>query len=165
MLGRPEAHFSFAGLKTAVRQQARALSRLEPRDVADLCAGFEAAAAESVADRVRRASELAQASLGGGERHLVLAGGVAANERLRRAIGEVARRTGYRLYAPPAQLCTDNAAMVAWAGAERLRGACGGHDGARRELGDGLDFPARARWPLDPDATPALGAGKQGAKA
>jgi N6-L-threonylcarbamoyladenine synthase len=165
MLGRPEAHFSFAGLKTAVRQQARALGRLEPRDVADLCAGFEAAAAESVADRIRRACELAQASLGGGERHLVLGGGVAANERLRRAIGEVARRTGYRLYAPPAQLCTDNAAMVAWAGAERLRSARGGRDGAGRELGDGLDFPARARWPLDPDAIPALGAGKQGAKA
>jgi N6-L-threonylcarbamoyladenine synthase len=164
MLGRPEAHFSFAGLKTAVRQQARALGQLEPRDVADLCAAFEAAAAESVADRVLRATELAEASLAGGERHLVLAGGVAANQRLRRAVSAVARKTGYRLHAPPTDLCTDNAAMVAWAGAERLSAADGG-DRRRDGPGDGLDFPARARWPLDPEAAPALGAGKQGAKA
>jgi N6-L-threonylcarbamoyladenine synthase len=80
---------------------------------------------------------------------------VAANRRLREALGAVATSAGYELHVPPAALCTDNAAMVAWGGAERL--ALG--------LTDGLDFQARARWPLDPSATPALGAGKQGAKA
>jgi len=156
MLGRAEPHFSFAGLKTAVRHQARALVPLREQDVADLCAAFEAAVAESVADRVRRAMEIAggrQAAQGG--RHLVVAGGVAANRNLRDALAAVATDAGYRLHAPPPALCTDNAAMVAWAGAERLA----------RGWTDGLEFAARARWPLDPEAAPALGAGKQGAKA
>jgi N6-L-threonylcarbamoyladenine synthase len=155
MLGRSEPHFSFAGLKTAVRHQARALLPLRQADIADLCAAFEAAAADSVADRVRRAMALAERRLGGAGRHLVVAGGVAANRSLRRALGTVAASAGYALHVPPPELCTDNAAMVAWAGAERLA----------RGLTDGLDFPARARWPLDPDAVPALGAGRLGAKA
>jgi N6-L-threonylcarbamoyladenine synthase len=156
MLGRAEPHFSFAGLKTAVRHQAQALVPLSERDVADLCSAFEAAVAESVADRVRRAMQIAEERLGAGaQRHLVVAGGVAANMRLRAALAGVAVDAGYQLHVPPPALCTDNAAMVAWAGAERLA------------LGwiDGLDFAARARWPLDPDAVPALGAGKHGAKA
>jgi N6-L-threonylcarbamoyladenine synthase len=156
MLGRPEPHFSFAGLKTAVRHQAQALVPLGDRDVADLCAAFEAAVADSVADRVRRAMQIAEGQLGAGpQRHLVVAGGVAANMRLRAALADVASDAGYELHVPPPALCTDNAAMVAWAGAERLA------------LGwtDGLDLEARARWPLDPDAVPALGAGKHGAKA
>jgi N6-L-threonylcarbamoyladenine synthase len=156
MLGRAEPHFSFAGLKTAVRHQAQALIPLRESDVADLCAAFEAAVAESVGDRVRRAMEIAGERLGGeGDRHLVIAGGVAANRRLRAALETVAHAAGYRLHAPPPALCTDNAAMVAWAGAERLA----------RGWTDGLAITARARWPLDPDAVPALGAGKQGAKA
>jgi tRNA N6-adenosine threonylcarbamoyltransferase len=156
MVGREEPHFSFAGLKTAVRHQAQALVPLSDRDVADLCAEFEMAVAESVADRVRRAMAIAEERLGAGQqRHLVVAGGVAANLRLREALATVAADTGYELHVPPPSLCTDNAAMVAWAGAERLvRGST-----------DSLDFEARARWPLDPTATPALGAGKQGAKA
>ena len=85
----------------------------------------------------------------------MVAGGVAANMRLRAALADVALNAGYRLHVPPPALCSDNAAMVAWAGAERLA----------RGWTDGLDIAARARWPLDPDATPALGAGKQGAKA
>ena len=90
-----------------------------------------------------------------GARHLVVAGGVAANKALRAALTDVAAQEGYTLHVPPPALCTDNAAMVAWAGAERwLLG-----------LTDGLDVEARARWPLDPAAIPALGAGKQGAKA
>jgi len=156
MHGRAEPHFSFAGLKTAVRHQAQALVPLSERDVADLCAAFEAAVAESVADRVRRAMEIAEGQLGADtQRHLVVAGGVAANMRLRAALADVATDAGYQLHVPPPALCTDNAAMVAWAGAERLA------------LGwtDGLDLEARARWPLDPDAVPALGAGKHGAKA
>jgi N6-L-threonylcarbamoyladenine synthase len=156
MLGRSEPHFSFAGLKTAVRHQAQALVPLQPRDVADLCADFEQAVADSVADRVRRAfAILAGRQPGQPMQHLVVAGGVAANASLRRALETVAQQAGTGLHIPPAALCTDNAAMVAWAGAERL--ALG--------LTDGLDFEARARWPLDPAATPALGAGKQGAKA
>jgi N6-L-threonylcarbamoyladenine synthase len=156
MLGRPEPHFSFAGLKTAVRHQAQALMPLKDADIADLCAAFEAAAAESVADRVRRAMEVADAGLdAAGGRHLVVAGGVAANATLRAVLAEAAASAGYALHVPPPALCTDNAAMVAWAGAERLA----------RGWTDGLDVAARTRWPLDPDATPALGAGKHGAKA
>ncbi len=155
MLGRPEPHFSFAGLKTAVRHQARALGALREADVADLCAAFEAAVAESVADRVRRAMELAEPRLGAAGRHLVVAGGVAANRTLRKVLAAVAAGAGYALHVPPPALCTDNAAMVAWAGAERLA----------RGWTDGLDLAARARWPLDPDALPALGAGRLGAKA
>ena len=156
MLGRAEPHFSFAGLKTAVRHQAQALVPLSERDVADLCAAFEAAIAESVADRVRRSMEMAEGRLDAGtQRHLVVAGGVAANMRLRAALADVAAGAGYQLHVPPPALCTDNAAMVAWAGAERLA----------RGWTDRLDLEARARWPLDPDAVPALGAGKHGAKA
>ncbi len=155
MLGRSEAHFSFAGLKTAVRHQAQALAPLQDQDIADLCAEFQKAVADSVSNRVRRAMEIAGDRLQEGARHLVVAGGVAANKALRAALTNVAGQEGYALHVPPPALCTDNAAMVAWAGAERwLLG-----------LTDGLDFEARARWPLDPDAIPALGAGKQGAKA
>jgi N6-L-threonylcarbamoyladenine synthase len=156
MLGRPELNFSFAGLKTAVRQQARACVPLKEKDIADLCAEFQAAVADSLVDRVERAMALAAKSLAPSpDRQLVVAGGVAANAALRQALAEAARRAGFRLHVPPPALCTDNAAMVAWAGAERLA----------RGLSDGLEFEVRARWPLDPRAAPALGAGKQGAKA
>ncbi len=156
MLGRAEPHFSFAGLKTAVRHQAQAIVPLSEQDVADLCLAFEVSVAETVSDRVRRAIEIAQAQADTlMDRHLVVAGGVAANRRLREALATVAARAGYQLHVPPPALCTDNAAMVAWAGAERLA----------RGWTDGLDLEARARWPLDPDAVPALGAGKHGAKA
>ena len=155
MLGRAEPHFSFAGLKTAVRRQAQALAPLGARDIADLCAEFQAAVCESLADRVRRAMAIADERLGWRHRHLVVAGGVAANRQIRAALTETAAGRGYRLHVPPPQLCTDNGAMIAWAGAERLA----------RGLADGLDFEARARWPLDAQATPALGGGRHGAKA
>jgi N6-L-threonylcarbamoyladenine synthase len=152
MLGRQEAHFSFAGLKTALRQQALARLPLQAQDVADLCAEFQAAVADSVSDRVERAIALmAEASGPGIYHHLVVAGGVAANRSLSAALARTAAAAGISLHVPPAQLCGDNAAMVAWAGAERLA----------RGLTDGLDFAVRARWPLDPDAPPALGAGKR----
>jgi N6-L-threonylcarbamoyladenine synthase len=155
MLGRPEPHFSFAGLKTAVRHQAKAATPMSPRDVADLCAEFQTAVAESVADRVRRAMAMTDACLPSTPKHLVVAGGVAANKQLQATLAAVAMEAGFTLHAPPLELCGDNAAMVAWTGAERLA----------RGWTDPLDFTARARWPLDPEAIPALGAGKQGAKA
>jgi N6-L-threonylcarbamoyladenine synthase len=167
MLGRAEPHFSFAGLKTALRRQAQTLAPLKEGDIADLCAEFQTAVCESVADRVRRAMDLADARLGWqrpghsgpgsgtGGGHLVIAGGVAANRHLATALRALAERRGYALHVPPPRLCTDNGAMIAWAGAERLA----------RGLADAGPVVARARWPLDALATPALGGGKQGAKA
>ncbi|MDX2205617.1 MAG: tRNA (adenosine(37)-N6)-threonylcarbamoyltransferase complex transferase subunit TsaD, partial [Hyphomicrobiaceae bacterium] len=166
MHGRPEPNFSFAGLKTAVRHQAQALAPLTEPDIADLCADFQRAIADSVADRVAKALALATDVLGTGSlpdgaasasgRHLVVAGGVAANQVLRARLAETAAAAGFTLHVPPPALCTDNAAMVAWAGAERL---------ARGLADDLLAVTARARWPLDPDAAPVLGAGRLGAKA
>jgi N6-L-threonylcarbamoyladenine synthase len=150
MLGRPEPHFSLAGLKTALRHEALARSPLSQTDLADLCASFQAAVADVVQDRSRRAMELYRTRLGEKARPaFVVAGGVAANRQLRGALEETANEQGFALFVPPPELCTDNAAMIAWAGAERFA------------LGfvDELDAPARARWPLDPEAPPAIGAG------
>jgi N6-L-threonylcarbamoyladenine synthase len=155
LLGRAEPDFSFAGLKTAVRHQAQAAAPLTETGIADLCAEFEAAVAETVVDRVRVAMAAANRRLGWRERKaLVVAGGVAANQRLRDALAEVCTDAGYLLHVPPPALCTDNAAMVAWAGAERLA--------AGLPLENAVP---RARWPLDPQALPRLGAGRLGAKA
>ena len=150
MLGRTEPHFSLAGLKTALRHAAKAREPLSEQDVADLCASFQEAVANVVADRTRRAMDIYRDRLGPkAQLALVVAGGVAANLRLKAALECLAHEQGFSLHVPPPELCTDNAAMIAWAGAERLA----------RGLIDGLDAPARARWPLDPDAPPALGAG------
>ncbi len=150
MKGRPEPHFSFAGLKTAVRQRAQSIAPVSDTDIADLCAGFEAAVCDTVVDRSRRAMEIAEAKLAeDAPRRFVVAGGVAANKKLRAALQDLAIDRNYTLHVPPASLCGDNAAMIAWAGAERLqRGVVGQLDGV-----------VRPRWPLDPDAAPAIGAG------
>jgi N6-L-threonylcarbamoyladenine synthase len=156
MLGREEPHFSFAGLKTAVRQCARQLTPLKEAEIADLCASFEAAVSESVADRCARAMTIAEKRLPPTvPRRLVIAGGVAANKRLGSALSHLAEQRGYTVHVPPDALCTDNGAMIAWAGAERLV----------RGWTDTLDVAARARWPLDELAPPVLGAGRLGAKA
>lgn len=150
MLGRAEPHFSFAGLKTAVRRTAEMLAPLKEQDVADIAAAFENAVTRSVSDRCARAMDIVNERLGqDAPRHLVVAGGVAANERLRVALRDLASRRGFAFHVPPVPLCSDNAAMIAWAGAERLA------------LGqtDPLDAPVRPRWPLDPKAPPAIGAG------
>ncbi|HMN38152.1 MAG TPA: tRNA (adenosine(37)-N6)-threonylcarbamoyltransferase complex transferase subunit TsaD [Hyphomicrobium sp.] len=150
MLGRPEPHFSFAGLKTAVRHAARDAAPLGAQDVADLCASFEAAVTDAVCDRVAVAMAMVSDVLPRGpQRALVVAGGVAANAALRAALQALCDEHGFRLLAPPLELCTDNGAMIAWAGAERL--ALG--------LTDGLDAAVRPRWPLDPAAPAAIGAG------
>ena len=138
LLGSAEPHFSFAGLKSAV---ARAAGHHAPADIA---ASFQQAVIDCLLDRTGRA--LARA---GGVTALVVAGGVAANGAVRAALQGLAGEHGLRFVAPPLWLCTDNAAMIAWAGAERF--AAG--------LTDPLDVPARPRWPLDPGAEVVRGAG------
>ena len=157
MRGREGAHFSFAGLKTAVRQAATSLAPLRDQDVADLCASFQHAAAATIVDRTRHALAMAAAGLpaDGSGRVLVIAGGVAANKTIRAALEGLVAAEGWRLAVPPMALCTDNAAMVAWAGHERLQ----------LDQRDPLDTPARARWPLDVNAAPAIGSGRLGTKA
>jgi len=155
MLGRPGCDFSFSGLKTALRQRAEELAAggvLPEREREGLALALQEAIAAVLADRTANALDLA-AAVGGGLTALVVAGGVAANGRVRQALDQVARAKGLKLVAPPLALCTDNAAMIAWAGIERLQG------GPADAQGDGLDFAARPRWPLDPNAPRAAGAG------
>lgn len=138
MLGRLNADFSLSGLKTAVRNEVARRLPLSAQDVADLAASFQAAIVDVVVDRVRMALRLARQS-GAPPSAMVAAGGVAANNAVRRALQRFCAETGLRLALPPALLCGDNGAMIAWAGIERLS----------RGLSDGLDAQARPRWPLD----------------
>jgi N6-L-threonylcarbamoyladenine synthase len=149
--GRPGCDFSFSGLKTALRQQVAALpalGALAPQDMADLAASLQAAIADCLIDRAANAIALFRAAHPEG-RTLVVAGGVAANAVLRARLVALAATHGLALVAPPPALCTDNGAMIAWAGLERFR----------LGLVDGLDFAPRPRWPLDPTAPRAMGAG------
>jgi N6-L-threonylcarbamoyladenine synthase len=146
MLGRADANFSLSGLKTAVRNEASRLSPMEPRDVSDLCASFQAAVLESTADRLSVGMKLF-AEIFGPARALVAAGGVAANRAIRGALQDVAAKAETTLIIPPPALCTDNGAMIAWAGAERL--ALG--------MSDTMDAPPRARWLLDANASVPAG--------
>ena len=145
MLGRQAPDFSLSGLKTAVRIEAERVKPLTPTDVADLCASFQAAVVDVVIDRTR-AGLRAFRSVAGRPHALVAAGGVAANAAIRRALARFAVEAGLKLVVPPPELCTDNGAMVAWAGLERLT----------LGLTDDLTVAARPRWPLDAAAEPSL---------
>jgi N6-L-threonylcarbamoyladenine synthase len=155
LLDRPGLDMSFSGLKTAARRAAED-QPLTAQRRADICASFQEAVADILAVKSARAMELVAERTD--RRTFVVAGGVAANKALRARLEAEARHHGFHFFAPPLRWCTDNGAMIALAGAERLR------------LGyvDALDTPARARWPLDEasaTATPVYGAGKKGAKA
>lgn len=151
MKGRTDLNFSFSGLKTALRQRVEELKKLQlfnDRAKADLAAGFQLAAVESLVDRTRRAisaARIEQPQLSA----LVVAGGVAANKLLRSELQRAAEEAGLPLLAPPLHLCTDNAAMIAWAGLEHFRFG----------KADSFDFAPRPRWPLDESAPALRGAG------
>jgi N6-L-threonylcarbamoyladenine synthase len=138
MHGRKEADFSLSGLKTALRLEAEKIAPLSDQDVADLCASFQQAVVDVVLDRLRAGLRIFRARYGA-PTALVAAGGVAANQAIRKVLHRMAFEIGSVLVAPPLELCTDNGAMIAWAGCERL--ALG--------LTDALDVAPRARWPLD----------------
>ena len=138
LMGRPEPDFSLSGLKTAVRLEAERIAPLTAADVSDLCASFQAAIVDVVVDRTRVALRRFR-EIAGHPTALVVAGGVAANQGMRQGLQRLAVETGLKLVAPPAPLCGDNGAMIAWAGLERLR----------LGMTDDITAPARARWPLD----------------
>jgi len=138
MQHRREPDFSLSGLKTALRLEAERVAPLSEQDVADLCASFQQAIVDTVHDRLRAGLRLFTERYGT-PNALVAAGGVAANRSLRHALRQLTEQQRIRLIVPPPALCTDNGAMIAWAGAERL--AAG--------LTDTLDTAPRARWPLE----------------
>ncbi len=158
LLDRPGCDMSFSGLKTAVlraRDAALVDGALPAAARADLCAGFQAAMVDVLAAKSARALHAYEA-LAPAAPAFAVAGGVAANGPIRAALRALARGRGVRFAAPPLDLCTDNAAMIAWAAIE-------GIDAGRPA--DGMALAARPRWPLDEDAAPMLGSGKRGAKA
>ena len=144
MLGRAKPDFSLSGLKTAVRLEAQRIAVMSPTDVADLCASFQAAVVDTIIDRSRAGLRLFRETVGP-PNAMVVAGGVAANGAIRRALMRFCGESGMRLVLPPPQLCTDNGAMIAWAGLERLS----------LGLVDDMTFAARPRWPLDANAEAA----------
>ncbi len=148
MVGKPGCDFSFSGLKAALARRVREIGALDAGTVRDLAAAFQDRVAAHLAERARNAVAEFRARHPSGD-SVVVAGGVAANGEIRARLGRLADEHGLRLIVPPPRLCTDNAAMIAWAGIERLK----------LGLVDPLDFAARPRWPLDPRAPKAPGAG------
>jgi N6-L-threonylcarbamoyladenine synthase len=158
MRGVSGSDFSFSGLKTAVRQAAERNAPLSDKDVGDLCAAFQEMVARTVGDRVENAIGRFRSvcpEMAGGA--LVVAGGVAANKAIRGTLATLTERNGMKFIAPPPELCSDNAAMIAHAAIEHMR--------AGTEPGDSLAAAPRARWPLDEGAAPKIGSGKRGVKA
>jgi len=147
--------FSFSGLKTAVREAAQSLENPAPQDVADLAASFQEAAARHLAQRTEKAMALMPES-----GRLVVAGGVAANSAIKKMLQQLCAANSWQLITPPPQYCTDNGAMIAWAGAERLAA------GLAPQQDDAMALAPRARWPLaDPPDGGRLGSGRKGPKA
>ena len=152
LLDRDGCDMSFSGLKTAtvrVRDTLIEDNKISRRDVRDLSAAFQSAVCDVLVEKSRRAIAAT------GARRFAVAGGVAANQQIGAGLRNLAQAEGVAFSAPPLKLCTDNAAMIAWAGIEAY---VDGQD-------DGLSFAARPRWPLDQNAVPMLGSGKRGAKA
>lgn len=144
LIGQDSCDFSFSGLKTAVKRAVDALPAGEVSidDAADICAAFQATVGDIIVDRITRAIERYLA-IAPQRPTLVVAGGVAANQYLRGLLTQACTKHGLHFAAPPLKLCTDNAAMIAWAGIER----------AERGLFNDSDFAIHTRWPLDPNAT------------
>lgn len=153
MKGREGCDFSFSGLKTAVRQHVEKLPEgyLEYKDVAELCSAFQTTVGRIIEDRCQNAVSRFHQTYGtsGRQPALVVSGGVAANKTIRNTLKKLAFDNRMDFVAPPLELCSDNGAMIAWAGIEKLRK---GHS-------DPLDVPAKPRWPLDPGAEKRIGAG------
>lgn len=158
LLNRAGCDMSFSGLKTAVlRTRDKLVTQhggLTVQDQADLCASFQAAVADVLAEKSRRALAIYLAE-NPPEPAFAVAGGVAANQSIRAALEAISIESDVRFVAPPLALCTDNAAMIAWVGIERFQAG----------RFDDLTLSARPRWPLDTHSRPLLGSGKKGAKA
>ena len=160
LLGKPGCDFSFSGLKTAVRRTAEACvaerGSLYADDRADICAAFQTAIGRCIKDRLHRGIAAFREEAGEAHLPLVVAGGVAANQYLRTVIERVAADNNMSFHAPPLALCTDNGAMIAWAGMERL---------LNNPNIDDKNVSPRPRWPLDGEAKPKIGSGRKGTKA
>ena len=155
--GKPHADFSFAGLKTAAARAFASMDNPDAQDKADLAASFQTAVCGALTDRTQRAMEMFRTSHGDGPQRCVVAGGVAANKQIRSALEGLCTKNNFTLICPPLKYCTDNAAMIALAGAEKLMAG----------QTDDLSAPARPRWPLDGEAAkhnPASGSGRKGPK-
>ena len=153
--GADRPDFSFSGLKTALRRKATELGALSEGDVSDLCASFQYAVTGSLEDRIARSLMRYRREISDDAPTLVVAGGVAANMAIRQMLENVCSDHGFSFLAPPHELCTDNGAMIAWAGLEHFAAGSG----------FGFDENPRPRWPLDSRSAPIVGSGKKGAKA
>jgi N6-L-threonylcarbamoyladenine synthase len=152
LLGKPGCDFSFSGLKTAIRRAAEEATPLSDRDIADLCASFQATVADILKDRIENALEAIRQDR---PTALVAAGGVAANAAIRTRLQRICADAGLPFVAPPPELCTDNATMIAWVGGLKLQAG----------LPAEAEIVPRARWPLDETAVPVIGHGRKGARA
>ncbi|MCT6887816.1 tRNA (adenosine(37)-N6)-threonylcarbamoyltransferase complex transferase subunit TsaD, partial [Bartonella apis] len=153
--GEKRLDFSFSGLKTAVRQIAMEMAPLSDKDIADIAASFELAVTDTLSDRVERSLAVFKNDYPDKEACLVVAGGVASNKAIRNSLQKLCDTHGFRFIAPPIGLCTDNAAMIAYAGLQHFI------HGDRSSF----NIAPRSRWPLDEHSSPLIGAGRRGAKA
>ncbi len=158
--GKAELDMSFSGLKTAVRRQVEQLEAVTEQDIADLCASFQLAVSDVICNRISRAMALFEERYNEAHPTIVVAGGVAANKTIRGDLDKLchAQDKNWRMIAPPLNLCTDNAAMIAWAGLEHYLSK------TKFDTNHGLEIEARSRWPLDEQANNLVGHGRRGAK-